>query len=106
MLYLGEPTFDNQKQTLLGPSQLQVAEVFVLLVDSSILDVIRCGIPSDTFAQQILDHIDPQRASCSTRQRPQMDYKKFTWHNELLYYNGLLYVLDGLARFKSSRTLS
>jgi hypothetical protein len=96
----GETTYNNKTQALLDPSQSQVTEVSILLVVSSILHVIRCGILSVTFDQQILDHIDPQHASCSTTQRLQVDYRKFRWQIELLYYNGLLYVPHGSALLK------
>ena len=49
--HLGETAFDNQKQALLDPSQLQMVEISALPLDSSILDIIRKGIPSHTFAQ-------------------------------------------------------
>jgi hypothetical protein len=72
------------------------SKISVLPVDLSILDVIQCDIPSHIFAQQILDHIDPPHASCSTRQCFQVDNKKFKWHNQFLYYIGHLYVPNGL----------
>ena len=37
-----------------------------------------------------LDHIDPNRASCSKAQHPHVDYNKFTWQNDLLFYKGVL----------------
>ncbi len=74
-----------------------MAEISALPLDSSILDIIRKGIPSDTFAQQILAHIDPQRPSCCTTQHLPMDYKKFKWCDQFLYYNGRLYLPDGSA---------
>ena len=96
----GEAASDDQKKILLGPARLQAVEVSHMPVDSSILNSIRQDLRIDVFAQEILDHIDPNRASCSKAQHPHVDYNKFTWQNDLLFYKGLLYVPDGSSRLK------
>ena len=98
--HLGEATFDDQKRILLGPAQLQAVEVSDMPVDSNILNCIRQDIQTDLFAQEVLDHIDPNRASCSKAQHPHVDYNHFTWKNNLLFSKGLLYVPDGSSCLK------
>ena len=45
--HLGEATFDDQKQILLGPPRLQVVEVLDMPVDSNILNCIRQDLQTD-----------------------------------------------------------
>ena len=45
------------------------------------------------FAQQILDHIHHEHVRAQLLGE-HVDYKKFKWHDIILYYNGLLYVVD------------
>ena len=97
---LGEATFDDQKQILLGPPRLQAVEVSHMPVDSSILNSIRQDLQIDVFAQEVLDHIDPNHVSCSKGQHPHVDYNKFTWQNDLLFYKGLLYAPNGSSHLK------
>jgi hypothetical protein len=66
---LGEPTFDNQKQVILGPARLQATHVFGMPMDSHVLDTIREDLKIDAFAQAILAQIDPSRASSSQLQQ-------------------------------------
>ena len=99
----GEVAFENQKQILLGPDRLQVMEVHATTeppMDSSLLDSIREHIATDEFAQGILDHILPDRASCSRSQKPRQDYNQFTLHDGLLFRQNLLYVPDGPSRLQ------
>ena len=63
-------------------------------IDSNILNSIRQDLQIDVFAQEVLDHIDLNRASCSKGQHPHVNYNKLTWHNDLLFNKGLLYVPD------------
>ena len=96
----GEPTFDNQKQVLLGPDRLRLmtTHVFEAPLDSSLLKSIRTDIKADAFAQDILDHIIENRASCSRSANDRKDYHLFTWDDGLLFRNNQLYIPDGLAR--------
>ena len=96
----GEAAFDDQQQILLGPARLQAVEVSDMPLDSNILNSIRQDIHTDPFAQEVLDHIDPSRASCSKAQHPRVDYSQFTWQNDTLFYKGLIYVPDGSSRLK------
>ena len=50
----GEATFDDQKQILLGPAQLQAVEVSHMPIDSNILNSIRQDLQIDVFAQEVL----------------------------------------------------
>ena len=61
----GEPTFDNQKQVILGPARLQATQVFGMPLDSHVIDTIREDLKTDAFAQAILAQVDPSRASFS-----------------------------------------
>ena len=99
----GEAAFDDQKEILLGPARLQAVEVSDVPVDSNILNCIRQDLQVDLFAQEVLDHIDPNRASCSKAQHPHVDYNPFTWQNDLLFYKGLLYVPDRSSHLKVLR---
>ena len=47
--------------------------------DSSLLDSIREHLGTDEFSQDILNHIIPDRASCSQSQNPRQDYNQFSW---------------------------
>ena len=68
--------------------------------DSSLLDSIREHLGTDEFAQDILNHIIPDRASCSQSQNPRQDYNQFSWHDGLLFRQNLLYVPDGPSRLR------
>ena len=94
-LCLGDPTFDNQKQVIMGPTQLQATWVFNTPLDSRIIDTIREDLKTDVFAQAILDKIDPSRASCSRSQQPGTDYQQFECHDDLLFFKNFLYVPNG-----------
>ena len=63
----GEPAFEHKKQVLLGPNSLRLmaANAITTLEDSTLLDSIRDHIATDAFANDVLDHIVPDRASCS-----------------------------------------
>ena len=88
----GEPTFDNQKQVILGPIRLQATQVFGMSMDSHVVDTIREDLKTDAFAQAILAQIYPSQASCSQSQPPGTDYRQFKYHNGLLFFKELLYV--------------
>ena len=62
--------------------------------DSSLLDSLREHIEIDEFAQEILNHIIPDRASCSQSQNLRQDHTKFSWHDGLFFQQNLLNVLD------------
>ena len=98
----GEPAFDHQKQVLLGPNRLQlmVTKVPKILCDSSFLDCIRTSICSDDFAQDILDHIIPDRSSSSQSKFSRMDYGKFRCHDGLLFRNNQMYIPDVPSRLQ------
>ena len=66
--HLGESTFDNKKQAMLGLARLQAIIVFDTPLDSSIVDTIHYDLKAKVFAQDILDHIDRNRTSCSQSQ--------------------------------------
>ena len=102
---LGEPTFDNQKQVLLGPDRLRLmtTHVFEAPLDSSLLKSIRTDIKADAFAQDILDHIIENRASCSRSANDRKDYHLFTWYDGLLFRNNQLYIPDGSCPLKLLR---
>ena len=97
---LGEPTFDHQKQILLGPDRLQVmvTNAFKTPTDSILISTIRTDLEADEFAQDVLNHIIPDRASCSRSMNSRKDYNQFSWHDNLLFRNNLLYVPDGRSR--------
>ena len=97
---LGEPTFDHQKKILLGLDRLQVmaANAFKMPTDSFLISTIRTDLEVDEFAQDFLNHILPDRASCSRSVSSRNDYNQFSWHDNLLFRNNLLYVLDGRSR--------
>ena len=73
----GEPAFEHQKQILLGPNCLRVMAVNSITTprDSTLLDSIRDHMATDVFAKDVLDHIIPDRASCSKSQNPRTDYR-------------------------------
>ena len=98
----GEAAFENQKQILLGPDRLRLMAFHAIDTpeDSSLLDSIREHLGTDEFAQDILNHIIPDRASCSQSQNPRQDYNQFSWHDGLLFRQNLLYVPDGPSRLR------
>ena len=53
--------------------------------DLSILDSIRENLGIDEFAQDILNHIVPDRASCSQSKNPRQDYNQVSCHDGLIY---------------------
>ena len=77
---LGEPTFDHQKQILLGPDRLQVmaANAFKMPTYSMLISTIRTDLEADEFVQDVLNHIIPDRASCSRSVNYRKDYNKFS----------------------------
>ena len=76
----GEPAFEHKKQ---------------ILENSTLLDSIRHHMATDDFAKDVLDHIIPDRASCSRSKNPRNDYRQFYWHGGFLFRQNLLYVPDG-----------
>ena len=92
-----EPTFDHQKQILLGPDRLQVmaANAFKRPTDSILISTIHTNLEPDEFAQDVLNHIILDRPSCSKSMNSHKDYSQFSWHDNLLFRNNLLYVPDG-----------
>ena len=98
----GDPAYDHQKQILLGPDRLQllVTNVSETLCDSNFLDCIRARIYSDDLAQDVLDHIIPDRGSSSQSKFSRMDYGRFRWHDGLLFRDNKMYVPDGPSRLQ------
>ena len=98
----GDPTYDHQEQVLLSPSRLRlmVTNVSETTLDSKFLDSIRASIGSDDFAQDILDHIVPDRASCSRSKFSRIDYGNFSWHDGLLFRNNRTYIPNGPSRLQ------
>ena len=82
-----ESAFESQKKILLGPDHLCPMEFHAIDTprDSNLLDSIREHIETDEFAQDILNHMIPDRASCSQSQKPHQDYDKFSSHDGLLF---------------------
>ena len=98
----GEPAFEHQKQILLGPNRLRlmVVNAITTLENSTLLDSIRDHMANDDFAKDVLDHIVPDRASCSRSKYPRNDYRQFYWHGGFLFRRNLLYVPDGPPRLQ------
>ena len=98
----GEAAFESQKKILLGPDRLRVMAIHTINTpgDSRLLDSIREQIATDAFAQEVLSHIIPHRASSSQSKNPRLDYTQFNWHDGLLFRQTLLYVPDGPSRLK------
>jgi hypothetical protein len=98
----GDPAFDHQKQIILGPERLRLlaTKVFETPRDSRLLDSIRTNIVLDQFAQDVLNHIIPDRGSCSSSNTSYKNYRQFSWHDGLLFHNNLLYVPDGSSRLQ------
>ena len=63
-----------------------------------LISTIRTDLEADKFAQDVLNHIIPDRASCSSSVNSRNDYNQFSWHDNLLFRNNLLYVPDGRSR--------
>jgi hypothetical protein len=63
-------------------------------MDSRIIDGIRANLKTDSFAQDILVHIDTSRASYFQSQQPDIDYRQFKYHDGLLLFKKLVYVPD------------
>ena len=97
---LGEPTFDDQKQVIMGLPQLQATRVFDMPLDSQIIDTIRDDLKTDLFAQAILAQIDPSWAFCSQLQQPGTDYRQFECHDGLLFSKRFFYVPNGYCRLR------
>jgi hypothetical protein len=84
---LGDPIYDHQRQVLLALDclRLMMVNAFKAPTESILLDSIRTNISKDAFAQDILDHIVPERPCYSRSQHSCMDYGKFTWNKGLLF---------------------
>mgnify|MGYP000155538084 CR=1 FL=1 len=54
----------------------------------------------DEFANDVLDHIVLDHASCSQLVYPRNDYRQFYWHGGFLFRQNLLYVPNGRARLQ------
>jgi hypothetical protein len=98
----GEAAFDHQNQVILGPERLIIRTTEILDVPSnpSFLDSIQRDIGLDSFAQDVLNHIDPDRASSLTSKNSRKDCRQFSWRDGLLFRNKHLYVPDGPARLQ------
>ena len=72
-----------------------VTHVFETPLDSRFLDNIRSSICSYNFAQDILEHIIPDLASCSHSKFSIMDYGNFSWHGGFLFQNNGIYIPKG-----------
>ena len=81
-----------------GPDRLQVmaANAFKMSTDSMLIRTIRTDLEADEFAQDVLNHIIPDRASCSRSVNSRNSYNQFSWHDNSLFRNNLLYRLDSL----------
>ena len=99
----GEPAFEEQKLTLLGSDRVRqmIANISQRPFDSSLLYKISANISGDLFVQDILDHILPDRASCSRNNNSHTDYDQFTWQNGFLFRKDLLYIQMALLDSKS-----
>jgi hypothetical protein len=75
-------------------------EISDMPLDSNILNSICYDIQRGLFAQEVLDHIDPNCASTSKAQYYLVDYNQLTWQNDMLFYKDLLYVLVGFSHLK------
>ena len=96
----GDPTFDNEKQVILGPTWLQETWVYDIQLDSYSMETIREDLKTDAFAQTILTQIDSSWASCSQSQPPGMDNRQFKFHDGLLFFKKLMYVPNGSCRLR------
>ena len=98
----GEPTFDHQKQVVLGPDRLRLLTISASKApeDLRLLDSIRTGITSDEFAQGVLNQIISDRGSSSFSKNPRKDYNQFRWQDGLLFRNTLLYVPNSSSRLQ------
>ena len=76
----GDAAFDHQKQVILGPERLHIQTTKVLDAPNELcfLDCIWKAIRSDTFAQDLFNHIAPDPASSSRSHNSQEDYRQFT----------------------------
>ena len=70
------------------------------LKDSTLLDSIRDHMATDEFANDVLDHIVQDRASCSQSKNPRNDYRQIYWHGGFLFWQNLLYVPNGPPRLQ------
>ena len=97
-----EPAFEHQKQILLGPNRLRlmVVNAITALENSSLVDSIRDHMATNDFAKDVLDHIVPDRASCSLSKNPHSDYRQFYSLGGFLFQQNLLYVPDGSPRLQ------
>jgi hypothetical protein len=93
----GDPAYDHQKQVLLNPNRLQlmVPDISERLSGSGFLDSIRSKIGSNNFAQDILDHIIPDHASCSRSKFSRVHYNNFSWRDGFLFRNNHMYIPKG-----------
>ena len=100
--YPGELAFEQQKQILLGPGRVRqmISNISQAPLDSSLQDQISSDINGDLFAQDILDHILPDHATCSRNNKSHTDYDQFSWRNGFLFRKDLLYILHALARLQ------
>ena len=93
----GEPAFENPKQVLLGHSRLRLMAANA----TTLLDSIRDHMTTDEFPNDVLDHIVPDRASCSQSKNSRNDYRQFYWHGGFLFRQNILYVPNVSHDYKS-----
>ena len=75
-----------------------VANAFKMPTDSILISTIHTDLEANEFAQDVLNHIIPDHASCSRSVNSCKDYNQFSWHDNLVFRNNVLYVLDGHSR--------
>jgi hypothetical protein len=71
-----------------------------VLSNPSFIDSIQRDIRLDSFALDILNHIDPDHAFSSTSKSSRKDYRQFSWRDGLLFRNKHLYVSHGSAQLQ------
>jgi len=83
----GDDVYDQQCDIIFKPKNLRLQTWFVTFEDKTHLQHIREDLINDAFVVGVKSH----------QKNPPSDFDKFKFCDRLLYHDGLLYVLKGLA---------
>ena len=80
-----------------------IPKSYEILWHLSNLNFIHKDITDNRFTQDVLNHIVPIGASCSRCTCSHKDYDQFNYHDDFLFQNNLLYVLNVPSCFRVSQ---
>ncbi len=86
----GDVVYNQQCDTILKPKNFGLQTLLVTLEDKIFLERFHENLVNDSFIVVVISHW----------KNPFNDFDKFKFHNGLLYYDILLYILEDPAQFQ------